>query len=171
MEECKKDPARLPRKWDLDPVSPDHPVAFSDFSGHTLLVNGKALEMAGITKMTPDPESGEMERDSDGEPTGIFKEIGAQTLVTTKIPLLTREEKKIAVENGSRASQCQWRDQLYRCSHRTGRRKFRLRRHERRVYRPLPGIAGRREFDGTGDSAAASGKLRWIDIRRPRNRP
>ena len=98
LEECKKNPGRLPRKWDLDSVSPDHPVAFSDFSGHTLLVNSKALELAGITKETPDPESGEMERDSDGEPTGIFKEIGAQALVTNKIPLLTREEKKIAVQ-------------------------------------------------------------------------
>ena len=98
LQECKEDPARLPRKWDLDKVSPDHPVAFSDFSGHTLLVNSKALELAGITKKTPDPQSGEMERTSAGEPTGIFKEIGAQAMVTTKIPLLTREEKKVAVK-------------------------------------------------------------------------
>ena len=37
LEECRNDPAKLPRKWDLDAVSPDHPVAFTDFSVHTLL--------------------------------------------------------------------------------------------------------------------------------------
>ena len=97
LEECKSDPARLPRRWDLDAVSPDHPVAFTDFSCHTLLVNSKALEMAGITKDTPDPSSGEMERDENGEPTGILKEPGAQALVSVHVPLLTKEEKKIAL--------------------------------------------------------------------------
>lgn len=97
LEECKSDPSMLPRKWDLDPVSPDHPVAFTDFSCHTLLVNSKALEIAGITKDTPDPPSGEMERDDNGEPTGILKEPGAQALVSEHVPLLTKEEKKTAL--------------------------------------------------------------------------
>ncbi len=97
LEECKSDPSMLPRKWDLDPVSPDHPVAFTDFSCHTLLVNSKALDIAGITKDTPDPPSGEMERDDNGEPTGILKEPGAQALVSEHVPLLTKEEKKTAL--------------------------------------------------------------------------
>jgi len=97
LEECRDDPSKLPRKWDLDAVSPDHPVAFTDFSVHTLLVNSKALELAGITKDTPDPPSGEMERDENGEPTGILKEPGAQALVAAHVPLLTREEKKTAL--------------------------------------------------------------------------
>jgi len=97
LEECRNDPAKLPRKWDLDAISPDHPVAFTDFSVHTLLVNSKALEIAGITKDTPDPPSGEMERDENGEPTGILKEPGAQALVAAHVPLLTREEKKTAL--------------------------------------------------------------------------
>jgi predicted amidohydrolase YtcJ len=96
--ECRNDPSRLPRKFDLDPVSPEHPVAFTDFSCHTLLVNSKALELAGVTKETPDPESGEMERDPQtGEPTGILKEPKAQELVSRHVPLLTRDEKKQAV--------------------------------------------------------------------------
>ncbi|MCK4728735.1 MAG: amidohydrolase, partial [Desulfobacterales bacterium] len=98
LEECKNDPSMLPRKWDLDAVSPDHPAAFTDFSVHTLLVNSKALEIAGITKDTPDPPSGEVERDENGEPTGIFKEPGAQALVSAHVPLLTREEKKTALQ-------------------------------------------------------------------------
>jgi len=97
LAECRNDPSKLPRKWDLDAVSPDHPVAFTDFSVHTLLVNSKALEIAGITKDTPDPPSGEMERDANGEPTGILKEPGAQALVAAHVPLLTREEKKTAL--------------------------------------------------------------------------
>jgi len=97
LAECKNDPSKLPRKWDLDQVSPNHPVAFTDFSCHTLLVNSKALEIAGISKDTPDPPSGEMERDQNGEPTGIFKEPGAQALVSVHVPLLTREEKKTAL--------------------------------------------------------------------------
>jgi predicted amidohydrolase YtcJ len=97
LEECKSDPSKLPRKGDLDAVSPSHPVAFTDFSCHTLLVNSKALELAGVTKDTPDPPSGEMERDENGEPTGILKEPGAQALVSTHVPLLSREEKKTAL--------------------------------------------------------------------------
>jgi len=97
LEECKNDPSKLPRKWDLDVVSPDHPVAFTDFSCHTLLVNSKALEIAGVTKDTADPVSGEMERDDNGEPTGILKEPMAQALVSEHVPLLTRDEKKTAL--------------------------------------------------------------------------
>jgi predicted amidohydrolase YtcJ len=98
IEECKNDPTRLPRKWDIDSVSPDNPVVFTDFSAHNMLVNSKALEIARITKDTPDPESGEMERDPEtGEPTGIFMELGAQSLVSVHVPLLSREEKKQTV--------------------------------------------------------------------------
>lgn len=98
LEECKNDPSRLPRRSDIDPVSPNNPVVLTDFSVHTLLANGKALELAGITKDTPDPESGEMERDpATGEPTGIFRELKAQDMVSKAVPLLTREEKKQAI--------------------------------------------------------------------------
>ncbi len=97
LEECAKDPSRFPRRWDLDAVSPDHPVAFTDFSAHTLLVNSKALEIANIDKNTPPPPSGEIERDENGEPTGIFKEPGAQAVISVHVPLLTREEKKTAL--------------------------------------------------------------------------
>jgi predicted amidohydrolase YtcJ len=98
LDECKVDTTRYPRKWDIDPVSPNNPVVFTDFSGHTLLVNSKALELAGITKDTPDPEGGEIEREpGTGEPTGIFKELSAQALVTKVVPLYTRDEKREAI--------------------------------------------------------------------------
>ncbi|SCX93630.1 amidohydrolase [Desulfoluna spongiiphila] len=98
LKECKHDPSRMPRKSDIDAVSPDNPVVFNDFSGHTLLVNSKALEVAGINAQTPAPPSGEMERDpATGEPTGLFKEPAAIAMVSAHIPLLTREEKRQAV--------------------------------------------------------------------------
>jgi len=100
LDECKNDPARLPRKWDFDAVSPDNPVALNDFSAHTLVVNSKALELAGIDKHTPDPGEGVMERDPDtGEPTGVFLEFGAQALVSKAIPLYTTEELRQAAVN------------------------------------------------------------------------
>lgn len=98
LEECKSDPKRFPRKWDIDPVSPNNPVVFSDFSGHTLLVNSKALELAGVTKDTPNPEGGEIERNpTSGEPTGIFKELSAQALINKVVPLYSKDQKREAI--------------------------------------------------------------------------
>ena len=103
LEECKSDPRRIPRKWDVDPVSPDNPVVLTDFSFHNLLANSKALEMAGISKETPDPEGGEIERDPDtGEPTGIFKELSAIGLVSKVIPPYTRDQKREAILSAMR---------------------------------------------------------------------
>jgi predicted amidohydrolase YtcJ len=98
LKECRDDPNRLPRKWELDAVSPDNPVVFMDFSLHTMLVNSKALEIANVHSQTPDPMAGVMERDTDtGEPTGIFHEMGSQELISPHIPQLTWEEKKKAI--------------------------------------------------------------------------
>ena len=99
LKECLEDPSVLPRRSDIDPVSPNNPVILTDFSGHTVLVNQKALELAGLHRDSPNPVSGEMERDPQGELTGIFKELGAQALITSHVPILTREEKKIALLN------------------------------------------------------------------------
>jgi len=95
LQECLKDPARHPTKWDLDPVSPDNPVCLNDFSGHVIWVNSKALELAKVTKATPLPSGGEIVRDpATGEPTGLLKELPAEGLVMRVIPPLTREQKK-----------------------------------------------------------------------------
>jgi len=96
LKECMNDPSRLPRKYDIDPVSVDNPVAFIDFSAHTIFVNSKALEIAGVNKDSPDLKGGEMERDPETtEPTGIFKE--SQEFVAEHIPPLSRNEKKQAM--------------------------------------------------------------------------
>ncbi|MEM3703960.1 MAG: amidohydrolase, partial [Candidatus Bathyarchaeia archaeon] len=98
LQECLADPNRHPTRWDLDPVSPNNPVALTDFSYHNLWVNSKALELAGITKDTPDPPGGIIVRDPvSGEPTGILMESAAE-LVRVLIPPFSYEERKEALK-------------------------------------------------------------------------
>lgn len=64
-----------PTKELIDPVSPNNPVALSRADGHSVLVNSYIIKNSGITKDTPDPFGGEIQKDPiTGEPTGIFKE-------------------------------------------------------------------------------------------------
>jgi predicted amidohydrolase YtcJ len=65
---------RHPTRGDLDRVSTDHPVIAGRTCGHISAVNSKALELLGITRETPDPEGGKIERGTDGEPTRVLKE-------------------------------------------------------------------------------------------------
>ena len=58
----------------LDRIAPDHPVAIKDVSQHNLWLNSAALRRAGITRDTPDPVGGVIERDATGAPTGILIE-------------------------------------------------------------------------------------------------
>lgn len=72
---------RHPTRWDLDAVSPDHPVLIRNASGHMCVVNSVALKMAGITAATEVPFGGAIEIDpTTGEPTGLLQEA-AQSLI------------------------------------------------------------------------------------------
>ena len=79
-------------RYDLDEGCSDSPVSITRTCGHIRCVNSKALEIAGITRETPDPEGGEIERDADGEPTGVLKE-NARNLILPFIPAESREDK------------------------------------------------------------------------------
>jgi predicted amidohydrolase YtcJ len=70
----------LPYHQELSKVSPDNPVILTHASGHSCLANAKAMELAGISKTTPDPPGGEIIRDPAGQPIGAFLET-AQGLV------------------------------------------------------------------------------------------
>jgi len=89
---------RFPTRQDLDAVSTDHPMIFGRVDGHVAVANSKALEIAGITKQTPNPPGGEIERDSSGEATGMLKEGAAQGLVRRHIPELTAEQRRRGIE-------------------------------------------------------------------------
>ena len=58
----------------LDKVSPDNPVVLTHASGHASFVNGKALQLAGVTPETPNPTGGEILKDAKGTPTGLLRE-------------------------------------------------------------------------------------------------
>jgi len=91
-------PLTGPKKADLDAVVSDRPVQLGSGDGHSSWVNSKALELAGITKDTPDPEGGVIERDpSTGEPTGTLRE-SATGLVGAVLPSFTTEERMTGLE-------------------------------------------------------------------------
>lgn len=91
-----------PRKETLDKIVSDRPAVIEAFDGHSTWVNSKALELAGITKETPDPPRGRIERDEKtGEPTGTLRE-SAIRLVTNKIPPYTAEDYTIGLRRGLR---------------------------------------------------------------------
>jgi predicted amidohydrolase YtcJ len=64
----------LPYHQELSRVSPDNPVLLNHASGHSSMANAKAMELAGISGDTPDPEGGEIVRDARGEAIGVFRE-------------------------------------------------------------------------------------------------
>lgn len=78
-------PGGTPLAADLDTVISDRPVFLTNRDGHGAWVNSRALELAGITKATPDPADGRIERDVDGNPTGTLHE-GAMSLVNRLLP-------------------------------------------------------------------------------------
>jgi predicted amidohydrolase YtcJ len=84
----------MPDKKFIDEVVPDRPVYVKAYDGHSSLANSKALELAGITRDTPDPPAGVIVRDPEtGEPTGFLKESAGQ-LMRNAIPKPTYEEER-----------------------------------------------------------------------------
>ena len=71
----------FPTHASLDRVSPDNPVVLTHASGHASFANGKAMEVSGLTRKTPNPEGGEVLKDASGEPTGLLREK-ASDLIT-----------------------------------------------------------------------------------------
>jgi len=75
----------FPSRKDLDQIAPNNPVYLVRVDGHVTWVNSAALKLAKIDRSTPNPEGGEIEKDAQGEPTGILKET-AQALISRLIP-------------------------------------------------------------------------------------
>jgi predicted amidohydrolase YtcJ len=93
----------LPDKQYLDEIIPDRPAYLESFDGHTWWANSKALQLAGITRTTPDPAGGTIVRDAKtGEPTGAIKEDAADDVVRRVIPLPGREQIVAALLAGMR---------------------------------------------------------------------
>ena len=92
---------RWPIRADIDRLAPDHPVALSSQDHHSYWVNSRALALAGITRDTPDPEDGLIQRDAAGEPTGILIE-GGMGAIRRVMPEPTAERIEEALLAGMR---------------------------------------------------------------------
>ena len=90
---------RFPTRYDLDRISTDIPMSFTRACGHIIAVNSKALEVMGITKETEDPFGGQIDRDENGEPLGIFREA-ARDYVYNALPDLTVDDVSRMLKNG-----------------------------------------------------------------------
>lgn len=90
-------PSGIPRKEVLDAVSGTRPLIFESVGGHSLWLNSKALAEAGITRDTPDPANGKVDRDpATGEPVGGLQEA-AMALVASLVPPPTAAEREAAI--------------------------------------------------------------------------
>jgi len=93
-------PEATPKKGLLDYIVPDRPVMLWDRGLHSIWVNSKTLEISGITRETPDPERGRIERDlTTGEPIGTLRETATQ-LVEQHIPEVTELDRVEAIRQG-----------------------------------------------------------------------
>ncbi len=85
---------RRPLRRDLDRAAPANPVVFYRAGGHSVVVNGKAFELAHITRATPDPERGVFEHDTRGDLNGIVRERG--DLFSELVPVPPPEELRLS---------------------------------------------------------------------------
>lgn len=93
---------RHPDRHDLDAASTNHPLHLIHTSAHAAVVNTKALQLAGITRDTPNPPGGEIVRDEHGEPTGLLLETAMGKIAAIQ-PAPTAQEFEDAVIAGAKA--------------------------------------------------------------------
>ncbi|PKD43940.1 amidohydrolase [Rhodohalobacter barkolensis] len=87
----------FPTAEDLDSVVPDRPVYLTRVDGHAAWTNSKAMELAGISRDTPDTQGGRVVRDEFGDATGIFVDA-TMSYITQHIPERTQKENEQAFE-------------------------------------------------------------------------
>jgi predicted amidohydrolase YtcJ len=92
-DEGKLEELRYVYAKDIDPVTPNNPGWFAPGMGHYGLANSSALKLAKVTRETPDPAGGTIDRYPDGTPTGILKE-SAMGLVTRLIPPYSEDQRR-----------------------------------------------------------------------------
>ena len=99
--EDQLDEGRRPLRTDLDAVALNNPVLLTRAGGHSAVANSMALELAGVTLATPQPEGGVIERGDDGELNGIIRE--RQEIVSRLVPAATYEEIIASLERNLNA--------------------------------------------------------------------
>lgn len=84
---------RHPTRSDLDAAAPHHPVFLRHISGHSAVVNSKALEVCGLTEEVSDPPGGHFGRDARGRLDGLLEELPAMKPVFERLPNPSMAEK------------------------------------------------------------------------------
>jgi predicted amidohydrolase YtcJ len=82
---------RLPTRTDLDAAAPENPVGIP--GPHYMIVNSRALTLAGVTRDIPDPQGGQIYKDKNGEPTGLLMD-NASRFVRKFLPHPTEAQKE-----------------------------------------------------------------------------
>ncbi len=85
---------KFPNKQELDAVAPKNPVFLVHVSGHVAVANSLALLHGEITRDSPNPPGGMIERDADGNATGMLEEDSAMSLVSVRIPDLKIDQRR-----------------------------------------------------------------------------
>jgi predicted amidohydrolase YtcJ len=126
----------LPTRFWIDSVTPNTPVWINRLDGHMSLANSAALAAGGVTRETADVEGGVIERDANGEPTGVLKD-NAKRYVDRAVPPRSAELDDRALEAAmdyvgslgitSVVSMGTWHDvEVYRRAHDAGRLRTRV---------------------------------------------
>jgi predicted amidohydrolase YtcJ len=96
----------VPTRWDVDEVVRKRPVFLQRVDGHIAVANTRALQLAGITLASRDPQGGKIDRDASGQPTGILRET-AREAVFAVIPKPDHDKRRQAIE-AALADLAQW---------------------------------------------------------------
>ncbi|PTM95145.1 amidohydrolase [Mycoplana dimorpha] len=99
-DQVKLDIGRHPTREELDSAVPDHPVLLTRACGHVAIANSRALELAGVTEVTPVPEGGVIGL-TDGKLNGFLAE-NAQNLLKAAMPPATTEELIAGIERAGK---------------------------------------------------------------------
>jgi len=87
----------LPSRWDLDEVSGGHPVFLDRVDGHLAVGNTRALQLASINLASRDPKGGHIDRNENGEPTGIIRDT-AQDALRAVVPAPSHDYRRRGIE-------------------------------------------------------------------------
>ncbi len=99
---CRLFPQANPNKTLLDAISTERPIFLGGADGHSSWANSTALAAAGIERETPNPPNGIIERDANGEASGVLRE-SAQEIVRAVIPPISAAEREEGLQRALRS--------------------------------------------------------------------
>jgi predicted amidohydrolase YtcJ len=163
---------QFPNKWELDDVAPNNPVMLTHVSGHVAVADSLALKLAELNNTSPNPTGGELERNAAGELTGMLKEDPAMTLVNSRIPDPTPEQRRKGItlvladlaQNGVTSVQdnSEWDDfQTYKQLKEDGKLTVRI-TEWLHFTEPLNDLQNKRAQGGTTDPWLKTGALKMV---------